>query len=432
LSPRIRPKLPPDVEAGERTASRVRARLGTDDAAGDPYAAQVDRALYAFDPGAGEHRAVGEIKPSQKVPSYFEDLLLEAESRQRADKAITSWAYRGRDPGDPDRPDADVELPRALERLERVRLGAYRPTRNISGSSGSFLPGSGGVPGYVAEAFSTAAHGKAPLAERLISRPHPGSLKVSTPRIVNGAATNVQTAEGGAVQETDPSSTLAEVPTATIAGQLDLSRQLYDFSLPGSDEWVAAELGADYASKLEIQLISGTGSAGQLAGLRNVGTGSTSVSKANGSPTFSTNLAAIGDLVSQTAAAYGGQPDDLLLVMHPKRYDWIVSKAAFAPRFPVPEENIILSTGIPTNLGAGTNQDVVLALVRSEVLLYQRPVQFRVYPDVGSSTLTVRISAWGYSALLATASPQRLESSGEPSSPARCSDGSHRKLRGRR
>lgn len=354
---------------------------------------------------SGAHRAVGEIRPPQRVPSFFEDLLLEAESRERADKAITSWAYRGRDPGDPDRPAADVELPRALERLRRVRAGAYRPTRDISGSSGSFLPGSGGAPGYIAEAFATAARGKAPLAERLISRPHPGSLKVSTPRIVNGAAVNVQTGENAAVQETDPTSALAEVPTATIAGQLDLSRQLYDFSLPGSDEWVAAELGADYASKLEIQLISGSGSAGQLLGLRNVGTGSTTVTKANGSPTFQTNLAAIGDLVSQTASAYGAQPDDVLLVMSPRRFDFIVSKATFAVRWPVSEGNIVLSPGVPTNLGAGTNQDVILALVRSEVILYQRPVRFRVYPDVGSASLTVRVSALGYAALLSNRQP---------------------------
>jgi hypothetical protein len=49
--PRIRPKaqqLPADVEAGERTASRVRARLGGDTVTSDPYAAQHDRALYAF------------------------------------------------------------------------------------------------------------------------------------------------------------------------------------------------------------------------------------------------------------------------------------------------------------------------------------------------------------------------------------------------
>jgi hypothetical protein len=140
LSPRIRPKLPPDVEAGERTASRVRARLGTDAVTADPYQAQHDRRLFASDAVTGEHRVVGELKPGTRVPSFFEDLLLEAESQQRADKAISSWAYRGRDPGDPDRPDADFELPRALERLGRVRSGAYRPTRDISGSGTSFLP----------------------------------------------------------------------------------------------------------------------------------------------------------------------------------------------------------------------------------------------------------------------------------------------------
>jgi hypothetical protein len=128
--------------------------------------------LFASDAVTGEHGVVGELKPGTKVPSFFEDLLLEAESQQRADKSIESWYYRGRDPGDPDRPEADFELPRALERLGRVRSGAYR--RDISGSSGSFLPGSGGVPGYVAEAFATAARGRAALAERLITREHPG------------------------------------------------------------------------------------------------------------------------------------------------------------------------------------------------------------------------------------------------------------------
>lgn len=38
MSPRIVPKnqLPPDVEAAERHASRVRARLGTDGVTSDP------------------------------------------------------------------------------------------------------------------------------------------------------------------------------------------------------------------------------------------------------------------------------------------------------------------------------------------------------------------------------------------------------------
>ena len=91
--------------------------------------------------------------------------------------------------------------------------------------------------------------------------------------------------------------------------------------------------------------------------------------------------------------------------MSPRRWSWILTKLGYAPQLPLPEENVVLSSGVPTNLGAGTNQDVIIAVVRSEVFLYQRPVQFRAYPDVGSSTLTVRMSALGYAALLATRQP---------------------------
>lgn len=92
---------------------------------------------------------------------------------------------------------------------------------------------------------------------------------------------NVQTSENAAVQETDPTSALQQAATATIASQLDLSVQLYDFSRPGADVWVSAELGADYATKLENQLISGAGSNGQTLGLRNV-SGVTAVTHTNG------------------------------------------------------------------------------------------------------------------------------------------------------
>ena len=55
-------------------------------------------------------------------------------------------------------------------------------------------------------------HGGAPPAEALISRRC--ALKVSTPRIAGGAAVNVQTAENNAVQETDPTSSLAAEPVS--------------------------------------------------------------------------------------------------------------------------------------------------------------------------------------------------------------------------
>jgi len=60
---------------------------------------------------------------------------------------------------------------------------------------------------------------------------------------------------------------------------------------------------------------------------------------------------------------------------------------------------------MPANLGAGTNQDLAIAFNSVEVLVYERPVAFKVYPEIGSSTATIRFAALGYAALLASRQP---------------------------
>jgi HK97 family phage major capsid protein len=72
------------------------------------------------------------------------------------------------------------------------------------------------------------------------------------------------------VQETDPTSSDYSVTASTIAGQVDLSRQLYDFSNPGMDEIIMQDLARDYATKLDIQVISGSAGSGQQRGIRNI------------------------------------------------------------------------------------------------------------------------------------------------------------------
>jgi hypothetical protein len=327
--------------------------------------------------------------------------LLEAESQLRARRSLEHWPPLG-DQGDPSAPWADADLAAARERLQVAREFSGLERRDILGGGTAFLPAAG-PPGYISEAFATAARSRSPLADWLQRQPHPGSLKVSTPRIVNGVAVRVQTAENAAITEQDPTSALAEVPTSTIAGQVDVSRQLFDFSNPGSDQWLSAELGAAYAASLESQLISGSGSSGQLLGLRTV-SGLTSVSAVNASPTAASNYSQIGNLVQQVAVASGIRPDTLLLA--PRRAEFIRGKIGY----PVDWFGLTLieSPAMPLNLGGPTNQDPVIAFNRAEVILYSRPVQFRAYPEVGSSTLTVRFSAWGYAALQAQRQPSAL------------------------
>jgi HK97 family phage major capsid protein len=77
---------------------------------------------------------------------------------------------------------------------------------------------------------------------------------------------------------------------------------------------------------------------------------------------------------------------------------------------------VYVDPNLPINLGAGTNQDIILVLRTSEMYLYEEGApRTRVFEDVGSGTQTVRISAWGYFASSrVAATPAR-----SPSSPAR-------------
>jgi hypothetical protein len=66
--------------------------------------------------------------------------------------------------------------------------------------------------------------------------------------------------------------------------------------------------------------------------------------------------------------------------------------------------NVITDAGIPTNLGAGTNEDRIIVARRSDLLLWEQgsgsPAVAR-FDSVGSASLTVKVVAFGYSAFTA-------------------------------
>jgi len=61
-------------------------------------------------------------------------------------------------------------------------------------------------------------------------------------------------------------------------------------------------------------------------------------------------------------------------------------------------ENVIEAPGMPITLTS--NQDALVALVRDQAILYTEPPRIRVMPEIGSGTLTVRVSALAYCAML--------------------------------
>ena len=65
---------------------------------------------------------------------------------------------------------------------------------------------------------------------------------------------------------------------------------------------------------------------------------------------------------------------------------------------------VVTDAGIPTNLGAGTDEDRVVVARRSDLLLWETgtgaPAVAR-FDSVGSGSLTIKIVAFGYSAFTA-------------------------------
>jgi hypothetical protein len=66
---------------------------------------------------------------------------------------------------------------------------------------------------------------------------------------------------------------------------------------------------------------------------------------------------------------------------------------------------VFLDGACPLTLGAGTNQDAIIAARFSDSILFEGAVNTRVLPDVGSGTLTVRFQLYRYVAFTAGRRP---------------------------
>jgi len=237
---------------------------------------------------------------------------------------------------------------------------------------------------------------------------------IETPRLVTGAAVAVVASENSTVQEADPTSALASSNKALISGQVDVSRQLLDFSRPGIDEVLALDLGNDTGLKVDQQLISGTNANGQTLGLANVASINT-VTYTSGTPTAAALISKIWSAYQAIADAGGGPaepgPDNYLVVVAPRRAAALGAdqgQTSATPVLPSLPGRLVVTPGIRQNLGAGTNEDEVYVIARSEVFVcLGRPV-FAVYPEVGSSTATVRLQARQYCAAMFARQPKAI------------------------
>lgn len=317
----------------------------------------------------------------------------------------------------------DSEARNRLNRhAEEVRVEPeyqeFRDLNRADGSGGAFVP-----PAWLMGQWIELARAGRPTANLFNSQPlPPGTDSINIPRVLTGTATAVQPADNDPVQEVDMTDSSLNIPVRTIAGQQDVALQLLDQSPVNFDEIVFRDLLADYATRTNAQILTGTGAAGQVLGLGSQ-TGVTAVAVT--ATSVAGLYSAIANATQQIYAARFQAPT--VIVMHPRRWAWLISqldansRPLVVPAAQGPQNAVgtfagvgtqqvvgsiqglpvVTDPSIPTTLGVGTNEDLVYLLKTDDVVLYESGIRTRVLQETLSGTLTVRLQVYGYLAFSA-------------------------------
>ena len=316
-----------------------------------------------------------------------------------------------------------AEFARALESLSvgEVRAAVERRAMStVAGAGGEFIP-----PLYLTDLFAPLARAGRVLAGLVRNIPLPGGTNlIKVPRVTTGALTGLQTADNAALSDQDMVTNSISCPVRTIAGASDVALQLLEQAAPlGFDEALYIELLADYNAQLAAQLMAGTGTLPQVLGVLNI-TGENAVTYTDASPTVPELQAKVADGASQAATARHLPPTALL--MAPRRWFWVASQVdaqgrpLIEPDDDPPETDgpegligamaglpVYIDSGIPTNLGTGTNEDRIIAARPADHLLFESVPSLRVNMDTPlAGSLGVKVTLHRYVAYTGARYPQ--------------------------
>jgi len=333
------------------------------------------------------------------------------------------------------RPDGDVSFFKdaynaqfksdyaAQERLARHSKEESLERRDVDTSNFAGLV----IPQYLVDLAAPLARAGRPFADFATNKmalPVSG-MTLNISRMTTGSSTAVQVTQNDAVSETNVDDTLLTVDIRTIAGQQDISRQAIERGT-GIDLFVTQDLIRSWHTTLDSQILNGSGSAGQLAGLR--GAGGNAITFDDTTATVAELYPKLADAIQQIQANAFVNPTHF--VMHPRRLAFflaavdgsnrpLVVPAAGGPQNAVGSGAgavaygnsgyqmmglpIITDANVTTAQGAATNQDEIYVVTAGECHLWEQagsPFTLR-YDATGAGNLTLKTVVYGYAAFTA-------------------------------
>lgn len=323
------------------------------------------------------------------------------------------------------RPEAGGAFdPGARERLTRhgqeVGVELRANMNRTDGTGGEFVP-----PLWLMEQYVPLARAGRVTADLCRKLPLPaGTDSINLPKVATGTATAEQS-DGGSVQKTDMTTTSVSGAVTTVAGQQVFAMQLLDQSPVNFDEVVFGDLLSDLAVKVDSYVLSKAS-----IGILNV-SGIVSVTYTDASPTVAELYPKISD-AKQQIDANRFLPAQAI-VMHPRRWAWHLAALdssnrplvvpngsgfnAFAGFGDTRSEGAVgelqglpvyVDPNVPTNLGAGTNEDRVILARFDDLFLFEGQVRSRVLFETDADTLSVRLQVWEYLAFIGNRYPKAI------------------------
>lgn len=177
----------------------------------------------------------------------------------------------------------------------------------------------------------------------------PGTDILNVPKMLTGPKTGAQNGYNTNVVSQDPTDASIQAPVRTIAGQVDVARQLIDQSPLAFDQLIFSDLVADYSSRLDSQCLVGTGTNGTLLGV--LGT-SGIISVPAGALTIGSVYAAIANGIQQIHGVRHQPPQAIF--MHPRRWGFFQSllDTTNRPLFVPVSQNPMNAAGILINVAS--------------------------------------------------------------------------------
>jgi HK97 family phage major capsid protein len=327
--------------------------------------------------------------------------------------------------------DAQRGVKGALERINRnarelrgegrITAVEQRAVSEEAASGGALV-----APAFLQKMFVRAVRTDRPYVAAMFNGPLPDHTDlVKIPDLNEGGTTGAQADLGELSTAGSVTTSELESKVVTIPGSLVVARQLFDRAAPAlADHIFFPDLTASYLATSDVQAITGSGVSPNALGVLNT-EHITKITYTEASPKLGGLLLAIADAYAETWTERKKPPT--ICVMHPRRWAYILKSLdaqerpivpihAFLPAHGEGIESegdvatvvgqigslrVVVDPNIPTNKGAGTNQDVVI-VQRAEDSWYLEndTIHTQVAEDQeGSKELALRLNMWAYAAI---------------------------------